>query len=230
LQRYVYDRVGNIQQVRHIANDGGFTRDFTLVSDTTAPRNNQLKQMSVGSTTFAYHYDDNGNMTDETTSRNFEWDHSDRMRVFRTQPVNAEPTVHVHYLYDSPGQRTIKLIRPSAGPVEVTIYIDGIFEHRKQISKTMLAENNSLHIMDNASRVVLVRVGRSFAADATPPVGYQLADHLGSSNVAVGGENATVDNFVNREEYTPLWRDKLWQFCTETVSVQWEGARRRNGV
>ena len=213
LQRYVYDRVGNIQQVRHIANDGGFTRDFTLVPGNTAPSNNRLKQMSVGSTTFAYRYDDNRNMTDETTSRHFEWDHSDRMRVFRTQPVNAEPTVHVQYLYDSPGQRTVKLTRPSAGPVEVTIYIDGIFEHRKQISSAMLAENNSLHIMDNASRVALVRLGQSFGADATPPVGYQLADHLGSSNVAVGGQNATVDNFVNREEYTPFGETSFGSFA-----------------
>ena len=40
-------------------------------------------------TIFSYTYDVNGNLTRETTSRHFEWDHSDRMRVFRTQPERA---------------------------------------------------------------------------------------------------------------------------------------------
>jgi RHS repeat-associated protein len=215
LQRYVYDPVGNIRQLRHIANGGGFTREFTLVPDNETPANNRLKQMNVGDNIYAYTYDDCGNMTDETLSRHFEWDHSDRMRVFRTQTPNAEPTVHAHYLYDSVGQRTVKMMRPSAGPVEITIYIDGIYEHRKQIIGTVLAENNSVHIMDNASRVALVRIGQSFAGDTMPPVAYQLTDHLGSSNVVVGGANVTLDDFINREEYTPYGETSFGSFASK---------------
>ena len=53
------------------------------------------------------------------------------MRVFRTQAGNAEPSVHAHYLYDASGQRVKKLVRKQGGQVEVTIYIDGVFEHQR---------------------------------------------------------------------------------------------------
>src|SRR5947208_16491572 len=46
-------------------------------------------------------FDASGNLTDETTSRHFEWDHADRMRVFRTQTAGSAPTVHAHHLYDA---------------------------------------------------------------------------------------------------------------------------------
>ena len=51
----------------------------------------------------------------ETTSRHFEWDHSDRMKVFRTQAGTSEPSVHAHYLYDASGQRVKKLVRKQGG-------------------------------------------------------------------------------------------------------------------
>jgi YD repeat-containing protein len=79
---------------------------LTLVPNNAAPENNRLKQLTTGSSTFAYRYDDNGNITDETTSRHFEWDHRDQMRVFRTQPANGVPIVYAQYLYDAAGPRT----------------------------------------------------------------------------------------------------------------------------
>ena len=63
-------------------------------------------------------------MRSETTSRHFEWNHSDQMKVFRTQTDGAEPSVHAHYLYDAAGQRVKKLVRKQGGQVEVTHYID----------------------------------------------------------------------------------------------------------
>ena len=80
-EQYLYDLAGNIEQLKHLANGGGFTRDFSLV-----PGNNRLRQAERRrSPVFDYQYDANGNMTAETTSRHFEWDYADRMRVYRTQ-------------------------------------------------------------------------------------------------------------------------------------------------
>ena len=74
---------------------------------------------------YDYTFDANGNMRSETTSRHFEWDHSDQMKAFRTQTEGAEPSVHAHYLYDAAGQRVKKLVRKQGGQVEVTHYVDG---------------------------------------------------------------------------------------------------------
>jgi RHS repeat-associated protein len=236
LQRYTYDSVGNIRQLRHVADEGGFTREFTHGAAGTTPDSNRLQQMSIGADIYAYTYDDCGNVTDETLSRHFEWDHSDRMRAFRAQAPNAAPTMYAHYLYDAGGRRTMKLVRPSSGPIEVTVYIDGAYEHRMQRSGAVLAENNSVHVMDNQSRVALVRVGRSFAGDSTPPVAYQLADHLGSSNVVVGGPDPSAQEVINREEYAPYgeatfgsFRLKRYRFTgkerDEESSLYYFGAR-----
>ena len=162
-KQYRYDPIGNIEELKHLADNGGFARTFTL-----AVGNNRLNTVAVGMTSFQYRYNDNGNMINETTSRHFEWDHSDLMRVFRTQTGNAEPSVHAHYLYDTGGQRVKKLVRNQGGQVAVAVYIDSVFEHHRSIQGGTVRENNSLHVMDNQSRIALVRVGTPFADDATP--------------------------------------------------------------
>jgi RHS repeat-associated protein len=216
LEQYQYDLIGNVLQLKHLANTTGFTRDFTLVSDGTVPekpKNNRLKRLSVGTTTnYEYFYDDNGNMTGETSSRHFEWDHSDRIRVYRTQAGTAEPSGHAHYLYDSGAQRVKKLVRKQGGQVEVTTYIDGLFEYQSVVQGNSRQENNTLHVMDNKSRVALLRVGAAFSGDSTPPVKYHLGDHLGSSYVVVGGASANDSNFINREEYTPYGETSFGSF------------------
>jgi RHS repeat-associated protein len=72
-----------------------------------------------------------------------------------------------------------------------------------------VSENNTLHVMDDKSRIALVRAGNPFPQDSTPPVKYQLGDHLGSSNVVIddGG------SLVNREEYTPYGETSFGSFA-----------------
>ena len=120
------------------------------------------------------------------------------MKAFRTQPEGAPPSVYAHYLYDADGQRVKKLVRKSLGRHEVTVYIDGAFEHHRLVEGTTTRENDTLHIMDDETRIATVGVGDPFPDDTTPSVKYHLGDHLGSSNVVIG---ATGD-LINREEYT----------------------------
>jgi RHS repeat-associated protein len=204
-EQYLYDVVGNIKQLKHLANGAGFTRDFEQL-----PGNNRLLTLTVGAATvFDYDYDANGNMTRETTSRHFEWDYADRMRVYRTQTDDSEPTVHAHYLYDAGGQRVKNLVRKQGGQVEVTVYIDGIFEYQRIVLAGNVEQNNTLHVMDNQSRIALVRVGNPFANDTTPAVKYHLGDHLGSSNMVIDDSG----NWVNREEYTPYGETSFGNFA-----------------
>src|SRR6185295_274558 len=146
----------------------------------------------------------------ENGSRRFEWDHSDRMRVFRTQPDNSEPSVHAHYLYDASGQRVKKLVRKQTGGVEVTIYIDGVFEHHRLVNSGSATENNTLHVMDNQSRIAMVRVGNALPDDGAPDklVKYHLGDHLGSSNIVLDD----AGGLINREEYTPYGETSFGSF------------------
>jgi RHS repeat-associated protein len=202
-ERYQYDPEGNLTQLQHQAN-GGFTRNLALV-----PNSNRLSTLAIGETVYEYAYDAAGNLISETSSRYFEWGHSDQMRVFRTQAGNAEPSVYAHYLYDAGGQRVKKLVRKQGGQVEATVYIDDLLEHHRIVQGGTAQENNTLHVMDDQSRIALVRVGVPFPDDTTPAVKYHLGDHLGSSNVVINDTGA----FINREEYTPYGATSFGSFA-----------------
>jgi RHS repeat-associated protein len=202
-ESYLYDDAGNISRLAHTAN-----RVFTLVSNT-----NRIATVSVGQTDYAYAYDGSGNLIGETTSRHFEWDHSNRMRAFRTQTDGADPTLHAQYLYDSDGQRVKKLARRQGGQADSTVYVDSLFELHRTGRGVSLRQNNSLHVMDDRSRIALVRVGVPVSDDRSPAVKYQLGDHLGSANVVVGGVSATASDFISREEYTPYGETSFGGFA-----------------
>ena len=191
-ERYRYDPMGNMLRLKHANGTDEFTREFTV--ETTA---NRLRRMEVRGDGYNYHLDDNGNMRSEATSRHFEWNHADRMKAFRIQTEGAEPTVHAHYLYDAAGQRVQKLVRKQGGRVQVTHYIDGVFEHRWSAG-AQAGDNNHVHVMDDNQRIALVRLGPAHPDDGGPSVQYQLGDHLGSSNLTVDRSGT----LTNREEFT----------------------------
>jgi RHS repeat-associated protein len=191
-ETYRYDAVGSLLQLVH-ASTGGFTRDFAV-----DPASNQLQQMTTGGTPFAYHFDPNGNLVAETTSRHFAWNHADRLASFATRAPGAEPSVHAQYLYDATGRRVKKLLRRQGGAVEVTHYIGQAWEHHRW-SASPAGENTVVQVLDGERRIALVRVGPAHPDDLGPAVAYQLGDHLGSSAVV-------LDEFgtpTNREELTP---------------------------
>jgi RHS repeat-associated protein len=203
-ERYQYDVAGNMLQLQHQTQQDSFNRDFALEAI-----NNRLKTVSKGETDFTYTYDVNGNLIQENKSRYFEWNHSDQLRSFRTQAGTSEPSVYAHYLYDAAGERVKKLVRKQGGEIEVTVYIDGLFEYHRTVQGSSTHENNSLHVMDGQSRIALVRVGKPFPDDQTPAVKVHLGDHLGSSNVVVDD----AGELINREEYTPYGETSFGSFA-----------------
>jgi RHS repeat-associated protein len=202
-ERYRYDANGNMLQLQHRNEPGGFTREFTVET-----ANNQLRRMQIGDADYGYTFDANGNMRSETTSRHFEWNHSDQMKAFRTQTKGVEPSVHAHYLYDATGQRVKKLVRKQGGQVEITHYIDGVFEHHRWGGQSQAGENNHVHVMDDTQRVALLRLGEVHPDDRGPAVQFHICDHLGSSNVVVDSSGVPV----NREEFTPYGETSFGSF------------------
>jgi RHS repeat-associated protein len=230
-ERYRYDALGNLEELNHATfngrpNTNAFIRRFQHL-----PGTNQLATMTIGQTTFDYAYDKNGNLKDESTSRHFEWDHSDRMKVFRNQVQAAdgdnnknlaEPTIYAHYLYDSTGMRVKKLVRKQGGITETTEYIDGVFEFQRASG----VENNTLHVMDGEKRVATKRIGPSFPDDATPPIKYHLGDHLSSINVVVSKDG----KFINREEYTPYGETSFGSFARKRYRFTGKEQDEENGL
>ena len=196
--------MGSMLRLEHRNEPGGFTREFTVET-----ANNRLRALKIGDNTYDYGFDVNGNMRSETTSRHFEWNHADQMKAFRTQTEGAEPSVHAHYLYDATGQRVKKLVRKQGGQVEVTHYIDEVFEHHRWGGGAQAGENNHVHVMDDKQRVALVRLGAAHPDDKGPAVQFHLGDHLGSSNVVVDSAGA----LVNREEFTPYGETSFGSFA-----------------
>ncbi|MFI9106144.1 SpvB/TcaC N-terminal domain-containing protein [Streptomyces fildesensis] len=212
-ETYRYDAADNILSLGH-GGTGGFGRDFTM-----AAGGNRLQRMSVGKTPYDYTFDGNGNTVAETTSRHFEWNHSDQLTVFATQTAGAEPSVHAQYLYDATGQRVKKFVRRQGGAVEVTHYLDEVFEHHRwapaatstgTVSTAVpgTGESNHVHVMDDRRRVALVRLGAAHPDDRGPAIAFHLGDHLGSST-AVLDETGTL---TNREEYTPYGETSFGSF------------------
>lgn len=203
-EQYRYDALGNIKTLHHGAGGAAFKRVMTVAAD-----NNRLSHVSLGALEFAYQYDASGNLTGEASSRHFEWDYASRLRAYRTQTGGSEPSVFVHYLYDAGGQRVKKLVRKQGGQVEATTYIDGSFEYQRLARHGVVEQNNTLHVMDDQSRIALVRIGPAFTGDSSPAVAYHLGEHLGGSNVVMDGAGA----FFNREETTPFGETSFGSFA-----------------
>ncbi len=226
---YGYDPADNVVSLKHSSNGNAWTRSFGAGGQTPAqwsqawpahlgvpgawlnPPGNQLTHVGDNNpaTPQTHGFDENGNLIQETGVRHFEWDHADRMRVYRTQAADAEPTVHAHHLYGADGHRVKTLVRKPGGRVDVTINIDGAFEHHRRVRANATAENTSVHVMDTYKRIVLVRVGTPFPDDPAPAVQYHLADHLGSGAV-VADETGT---WLNREEYTAYGETSFGSFA-----------------
>jgi RHS repeat-associated protein len=194
-QEYTYDPAGNLLRLDHADRTSSRSRVFDLVAGT-----NRLRSMATGQFEITFGYDAGGNLVQETTSRHFEWDHGDRMKAFRTQTGTSEPSVHAHYLYGAGGERVKKLVRRQGGAVEVTTYIDGMFEHhRRGAADGPAPASTTVHVLDAGQRILMAREGQPHPDDQGPAVRYLLGDHLASSNLTVDD----TGTFVNREELTP---------------------------
>jgi RHS repeat-associated protein len=228
-EEYTYDPTGNMLTMAHRTNGAAWTRFFGIggltpqqwsqewpkhlggASGWQNPPGNRLTH--VGDNTLVvpatHAYDANGNLIQETTARHFAWDHGDHLRAYWTQAGTSEPSVYALYLYDAGGQRVKKLVRKQGGQVEVTVYVDGLFEFHQLVQGNTVLANNTLHVMDDQKRIAEVRVGGPFPDDTSPAVRFDLGDHLGNSALVIDD----VGGWVNREEYTPYGETSFGGFA-----------------
>ena len=211
-QRYQYDGVGNLLQMRHEAGTtGSWTRDNTFET-----KNNRLKTSTVGNAPFggagAYpHHPRHGFLTAMPHLSSMTWTFKEELQSTAKQSVNGGIPEMTYYVYDGSGQRVRKITENQAQPGLVPtrkderIYVGSYEVYR---NGNGLARE-SLHITDDKSRIALIdtetepRRILGIAMGRTTPfhtVRYQLSNHLGSVSLELD-ENADI---ISYEEYHPF--------------------------
>lgn len=164
-QRYQYDSVGNIQQMRHMvaSGTGSWTRDYVYAfEDSTQPASNRLWQTWTGgdrTQAITYGYDTHGNMLNVANiapGQHLQWDHRDMIK--RLDLVGGGIA---HYQYDSAKQRTRKRIvnQNGVGGYWERIYLGGYERYRRYSGSgtTWVEDIESHHLFEVEQRVLLVR-------------------------------------------------------------------------
>lgn len=213
-QSYTYDPAGNMLTMKYAASaPNSWVRQFGLgglpAGQWQKAPNNQLTSLTVGTISYSFKFDKNGNLNQQNTDTSYIWDHADRMVGYRVQ-AGKQVSIDARYLYGADGLRVKKWVKTGA-QVETRVYATGAFEYNawQEGSSPNFKQANQLHVMDGQQRIAIFNVGDTHNDDAGPPVQYQFADHLGSSNIVVDNTGA----WINREEYFPYGETSFGSFA-----------------
>src|SRR5690554_6060246 len=150
-------------------------------------------------------YDVCGNQLTAGTTRNYVWNAGNQLITYYNQVGSADPTIFAQYDYS--GMNRVSKFVKTGTTYERTIYIDGIFEYCILENGTTY-EKNYVHVMDDQSRIAMVRVGTPFPDDILDAVTYNLEDQIGSSAARLD-VNGTI---IDREEFYPFGDSSLRTF------------------
>jgi RHS repeat-associated protein len=205
-ETYGYDQVGNFQSIKHSVASGGWTRTYAYDEPATPPANNQLTSTAIGSTTYRYTNDPNGNITSMPHLQLMQWDWKDQLQATASQVVNGGTTQTTYYLYDPAGQRITKTTNSQNGIRTAQRTYLGSYEVYRQYDSTgnnIALERQSLHVSDGATRICLLETN---TVDTSAPAGasgtatrYQFGNHLGSAALELDSSAA----IISYEEYYP---------------------------
>jgi RHS repeat-associated protein len=207
IQRYEYDKVGNFEVMRHVADNGGWTRKYDYEEESLiegGKKNNRLTRTTVGNGLNQienYAYDIHGNMTTMMHLAAMVWDFEDQLRQ-----VDLGGGGTAYYIYDLEGQRARKVIESQNGARKSErIYLGG-FEIYREFNGNGVdinLERESLHVMDDKQRIAMVETKTkdkgNLINDPLPLLRYQLNNHLGSAAVELDKNGA----LISYEEYHP---------------------------
>ncbi len=207
-EQYAYDEVGNILSMIHklgnlpLPGQTVWRRDYTFNEISlldAAKKNNRLTNTTVGASVEAYTHDAHGNMTSMPHLQQMAWDFEDQLQM-----VDLGGGGKAYYVYDAGGQRVRKVWDKAPGLKEERIYLGGFEVFRKRDgSSAITLERETLHIMDDKQRIVLVETRTIDTAgnDTAPPqlIRYQHSNHLGSASLELDDQA----QIISYEEYTP---------------------------
>ncbi len=195
-QAYQYDSVGNILEMRHIANGGSWTRRYEYETN-----NNRLISTRLGNTTYHYpHHAQHGFIHEMSHLSRMDWNFKEELQATSSQVTHDGPLPETtYYVYDGSGQRVRKITETinGAGIKNERLYVGNMFEVYRQQDGL---ERETLHLMDDSSRIAMIDT-RTKGHDEYEPqtIRYQLGNHLGSVSLEVN-QHAEI---ISYEEYHP---------------------------
>ena len=208
-QRYKYDAIGNIMEMKHLAGIRNWTRGYEYET-----ANNRLKRTFIGDNgspanyTKYQHHAKHGYLEELPHLEKISWNFKEEV-VLTTKQHCTDDNIPVitYYQYDGTGQRIRKITenQAAAGGIatkkEERIYIAG-YELYKKYDGTGL-ERVSLSLLDKGNRFVMVET-RNDVDDGTEKklVRYQLHNHLSSAALELDGSAAA--RLISYEEYHPF--------------------------
>jgi RHS repeat-associated protein len=196
LRRYTeicqYDAVGNLEMVRHHANDGSWTRRYDYGEDSLIEadeKSNRLTRTRLGNgVNYIENYvygdaqgnDVHGCLT-AINSMGMTWDFEDQLRQ-----VDLGGGGSAYYVYDAGGQRVRKVIETQTGtPREERLYL-GNFETYRTFGANALVRE-TLSVMDDKQRITLIETKTYESGSQVPNplslIRYQLGNHIGSTSL-----------------------------------------------
>lgn len=210
-QYYRYDSVGNIEEMRHIAAGGNWTRGYTYEKT-----NNRLLSTNVGDITNPAnytkykHHAKHGFLEELPHLEKINWNFKEEV-VLTTRQHCTDDAIPVitYYQYDSNGQRLRKITENQAAAGEEPtkkderIYVAGYELYKKHNGINPVFERVSLSLMDGDHRFAMIET-RNNVDDGTEKqlVRYQLHNYLGSAALELDGSlDAKV---ISYEEYHPF--------------------------
>ncbi|MBL7800024.1 MAG: RHS repeat-associated core domain-containing protein, partial [Chitinophagales bacterium] len=203
-QDYEYDKVGNIQKLRHrvIGNTSlYYTRNF--IYNTSNNQHTQINNNQTTPTVYStFTYDAVGNMLTSNADRFYTWDTFGSLKNFELK-AGGTTSRFAHYLYDASGTRVKKIVINDQGKYESVTYIDGVLELHTRNTSGTLEQKNYLHLMGGIEQ----RIG-SYGDDISDALIYHITDHLGSAAIRLDGSGAIID----KEEYYPYGDSSLRTF------------------
>ncbi len=191
-ERYTYDAVGNIGEVKHTATSGAWTRTLTVESGS-----NRLRSMSVSTASETYTHDARGNLTEGFAHlAGMAYNEGNRLEVVQ---LTGDRTAY--YQYDGGGQRTRKTIVDTSTDIrEERKYLGGWEVYTKWEGGTLALQRETLHLADDAGRVALIDTRTEGDGDEPQQLlRYQYSNHLGSASLELDSAGA----IISYEEYHP---------------------------
>lgn len=210
-QRYQYDVVGNILEMKHLAVGGNWTRNYSY--ETTS---NRLKGTQIGNNqnpanyTNYRHHSKHGYMEELPHLEKIGWNFKEEVVLTSRQnciEVGNSPST-TYYQYDGSGQRIRKITENQASrknqatKKDERIYIAGYEVYKKHSGNDQGLVRISLSLMDEGHRFVTIetRYGTNDGSEKHL-VRYQLHNHLGSASLEL--DDSPQPKVISYEEYHP---------------------------
>lgn len=209
-ERYEYDAIGNVMELRHQATNGNWTRRFTHEEPSLIEPgkvSNRLSSAVVGTEgPERYSYDAHGNIVAMPHLTSMQWNASDQLHSTSRQVVSAGVAGRAYYTYGASGQRMRKVMaRPDGSRRNERLYLGGFEVYREYDGSgtVVTLERETLHLMDDQERIALAETltvdSGSSIPDPKPVLRYQFGNLLGSASL----ELDEAGQVISYEEYHP---------------------------